>query len=58
VPVTVWVGGDELPAFPDLARWPAQALTCPLEIAAGRHHFDVIAALCDPESGMIARLTG
>ena len=48
VPVTVWVGGAELPAFLDQARWLSQAWNAPLEIAEGRHHFDVIEALADP----------
>ncbi len=56
-PVTVWVGGAELPAFLDQARWLAQAWSCPLEIAADRHHFDVIEALGEPQSAMVARLT-
>jgi acetyl esterase/lipase len=58
VPVSVHVGGAELPAFLDQARWLAQAWGAPLEIAEGRHHFDVIEALGDPASAMVARLTG
>jgi len=58
VPVTVRVGGDELPAFLDQARALSQAWSCPLEIAANRHHFDVIEALADPESTMVAGLVG
>jgi len=58
VPVTVWVGGAELPAFLDQARWLSQAWAAPLEIAEGRHHFNVIEALADPTSAMVARLTG
>src|SRR6056297_541932 len=58
VPVSVLVGGDELPAFLDQARWLAQAWGAPLEIAPGRHHFDVIEALADPESALVTRLTG
>ncbi|MDZ7709418.1 MAG: alpha/beta hydrolase [Roseovarius sp.] len=57
VPVTVWVGGAELPAFLDQARWLSQAWGVPLEIAEGRHHFDVIEALADPASAMVARIT-
>lgn len=58
VPVTVWVGSAERPAFLDQARWLAEAWGTPLEITPGRHHFDVIAALEDPESRMVNRLLG
>jgi acetyl esterase/lipase len=58
VPVTVRVGGDELPAFLEQARWLSRAWSCPLEIAAGRHHFDVVEGLADPHGAMVARLTG
>jgi len=58
VPVSVLVGGDELPAFLDQASWLAQAWGAPLDIAKGRHHFDVIEALADPASAVVARLTG
>lgn len=56
VPVSVWVGGAELPAFLDQARWLAEAWAAPLDIATGRHHFDVIEALADPDSALVARL--
>ncbi|MAU53701.1 MAG: alpha/beta hydrolase [Roseovarius sp.] len=58
VPVTVWVGGQERPAFLDQARWLAEAWGAPLEIAPGAHHFDVIEPLADPASAMVARLLG
>lgn len=58
VPVSVWVGGAELPAFLDQARWLSEAWGAPLEIAEGRHHFDVIEALSDPASAIVTRLTG
>jgi acetyl esterase/lipase len=58
VPVTVRVGGVELPAFLVQARALAKAWSCPLEIAPGRHHFDVIEALAEPDSATVARLTG
>ena len=58
VPVTVWVGGDERPVFLDQARWLAEAWGAPLEIAAGKHHFDVIEALEAPQSAMVTRLLG
>lgn len=58
VPVSVWVGGDERPAFLDQAAWLADAWDVPRVVVPGRHHFDVIDALADPESDMVARLTG
>lgn len=56
VPVTVWVGAEERPAFVDQARWLAEAWTVPLVEAEGLHHFNVIDALADPESDMIEAL--
>lgn len=58
VPVSVWVGGDERPAFLDQAAWLADAWDAPRVVVPGRHHFDVIDAMADPESDMVARLTG
>ena len=52
--VTVWVGADEQPAFLDQAAWLAQAWAADHVIAPGRHHFDVIDDLQDPQSAMIA----
>ena len=57
VPVTVWVGADERPAFVDQARWLASAWSgADLVIEPGRHHFDVIGGLADPESPLTAAL--
>ncbi len=53
IPVSVWVGADERPAFLDQARWQSEAWSCPLNIAPGKHHFDVIDALADPTSDMM-----
>ncbi len=58
VPVTVWVGAGERPVFLDQARWLAEAWGADHEVAAGRHHFDVIEALGDPESRMVRQLLG
>jgi acetyl esterase/lipase len=55
--VTVWVGADERPAFLDQARWLAEAWQVDHVIAPGRHHFDVIDALAEPESDLVRRLT-
>ena len=57
VPVTVWVGGDERPVFLDQARWLAQAWDCGHVVVPGKHHFDVIDALEDPDSYIVRLLT-
>lgn len=56
VPVTVWVGAEERPAFLDQARWLAEAWGAKHRIAPGRHHFDVIDELRDPESSLVNEL--
>lgn len=53
VPVTVWVGGEERPVFLDQARWLAEAWGAEHRVEAGRHHFDVIDALTDPDSPLV-----
>lgn len=54
VPVTIWVGSDERPAFHDQARWLHEAWSgSELHHADGRHHFDVIEALEDVDSAMM-----
>ncbi len=59
VPVTVWVGGDERPAFLDQARWLEEAwVQARLHIDAGKHHFDVIDGLQDPGSPLMQALLG
>ncbi len=57
VPVTVWVGGAERPAFLDQAQWLADAWGCDHVVVPGEHHFNVIDALTDPASDLIRRLT-
>lgn len=58
IATTVWVGGQERPVFLMQARLLSEAWDCPWHVAAGRHHFDVIDALCDPESDMVRTLCG
>lgn len=48
-PVHVWVGGDERPAFLDQARWLGAAWDCPVTVEPGRHHFDVIDGIAEPD---------
>lgn len=50
----VWVGGQERPAFLWQARVLAEDWACPWTVEAGRHHFDVIDGLADPESALMA----
>ena len=56
VPVSVWVGGAERPAFLDQARQLSEAWGCPHTVVPGRHHFDVIEMLADPAGEMVADL--
>jgi len=58
VPVTIWVGAEERPVFLDQARWLADAWGVERVVAAGRHHFDVIEDLIDPDSALVATLLG
>lgn len=58
VPVSVWVGAEERPAFVDQARWLAEAWGDALTIVPGRHHFDVIDALEDAESELVGAIVG
>lgn len=59
VETTVWVGGDERPAFLDQARWLTEVWPkTSLHIAEGKHHFDVIEELTDPESPLTRALVG
>lgn len=55
-PVTVWVGAEERPVFLDQARWLAEAWAAEERIAPGRHHFDVIDELCEPDSPLVTAL--
>ncbi|MDQ2090489.1 alpha/beta hydrolase [Marimonas arenosa] len=56
VPVTVWVGEDERPAFLDQARWLSEAWGCERTVAEGRHHFDVIEPLEIGDSDLVEAL--
>ncbi len=56
LPVTVWVGAEERPVFLDHARWLADAWGAEHRIDAGRHHFDVIDGLRDPDSPLVSAI--
>jgi arylformamidase len=58
VPVTVWVGAEERPAFVDQARWLAEAWDVDLVVEPGRHHFDVIEALTHPDTPLTRAVLG
>ena len=58
VAVNVVVGAQERPAFLDQARWLAEAWGAKHTILPGRHHFDVIDGLAEPESGLSRWLAG
>ncbi len=53
----VWVGGEERPAFLEQARGLADAWDAPLTVLAGRHHFDVIDGLAEPEDALTRAAT-
>lgn len=56
--VHVWVGGGERLRFLDQARRLGNAWSCPVTVEEGRHHFDVIDGLADPQSALMAALLG
>lgn len=56
VPVTVWVGGAERPAFLEQAEGLAAAWGCARVVVPDEHHFNVIDPLSDPKSDMVSRL--
>ncbi|MEM9912349.1 MAG: alpha/beta hydrolase [Pseudomonadota bacterium] len=58
VPVHVWVGASERPAFLDQARWLSEAWDCPLRISPSTHHLDVIDVLLDPNHAMVDDILG
>ncbi len=54
----VWVGAQERPAFLWQARLLSEEWNCPWTAAAGRHHFDVIDDLADPNSALLDACLG
>lgn len=57
-PLTVWVGGSELPAFLDQSRWLAEAWNVPWVADPGRHHLDVIDDLARHDSPLTQAVVG
>jgi pimeloyl-ACP methyl ester carboxylesterase len=58
VAVEIWVGEEETSAFLDQARLLSEAWAVRQVTVPGRHHFDVIDALIDPDSTLIRFLCG
>ncbi len=54
----VWVGGQERPAFLWQARLLSEAWSCPWTVDPGKHHFDVIDGLTDPNSALVETCLG
>lgn len=54
--VHVWVGADERPAFLAQARLLSTAWSAPLTEEPGRHHFDVVEGLEQPDSPLTQAL--
>lgn len=58
VNVTVWVGADERPVFLEQADLLSRVWGARQTVVEGRHHFDIIDLLEDPESDMVKALLG
>jgi acetyl esterase/lipase len=59
VDTVVWVGAEERPVFLDQARWLADAWPqTTLRIAPGRHHFDVLEEMEQPDTPLMRALVG
>ncbi|WP_299026027.1 alpha/beta hydrolase [uncultured Sulfitobacter sp.] len=56
--LTIWVGADERPAFLDQAEQLSRTWGARRIVEPGKHHFDVIDALGDPDSAMVKALLG
>lgn len=58
VDVTAWVGAAERPEFLRQSALLAEAWDVPLVAEPGRHHFDVIEGLKDPDHGLCQTVVG
>lgn len=54
----VWVGAQERAAFLWQARLLSEAWECPWTAEKGRHHFDVVDGLADPDSALLKTILG
>ena len=55
-PVSIWVGSEERPVFLDQAEALARHWKAEHRVDPGRHHFDILDGLTDPDSPLIASL--
>ncbi len=58
VNVTIWVGADERPAFLEQAEQFSRVWGARQTVVEGRHHFDIIDLLEDPDGDMVKALLG
>lgn len=58
VPVTVWVGGAERPAFLEQAALLSEVWHCPLVTVPEQNHFSVVEDLANPESALTRAVLG
>jgi alpha-beta hydrolase superfamily lysophospholipase len=56
--VSIWVGANERPAFLEQAEQLARTWGARRVIEDGKHHFDVIDGLTDPDGPMVKALLG
>lgn len=56
IPVGIWVGADERPAFVDQARQLGHAWGASVTVVPERHHFDIIDALADGDAALMSAL--
>jgi len=54
----VWVGANERPAFLEQAQLLATNWQSSLTIEPGKHHFDIISGLENPESELLEAMLG
>lgn len=56
-PASVWVGAEERPVFLEQATALSTVWAVPQVVVPGKHHFDVIDALQEPQSDIVRFLT-
>jgi arylformamidase len=54
----VWVGAQERPVFLFHARLLSEAWSCPWTPEGGKHHFDIVEGLTDPNSALLSVCLG
>jgi hypothetical protein len=56
--VKIWVGAEERPVFLEQAEMLSRTWGARQVVVEGKHHFDVIDALEEPDSDIVGFLTG